>query len=139
MTNDPLAASLKVIQTSSISHWVKSVQIRIFFWSVFSRIQTEYGEIRRSLRIQSNCGKIRTRINSVLWHFLHSGCKNNLERNQTKPILKDLAYLGLKQNRKSPSGSSKRKTIETEFKYNISQIYSLVNEFLYLHIFNVGI
>ena len=25
---------------------VKSVQIRIFFWSVFSRIRTEYGEIR---------------------------------------------------------------------------------------------
>ena len=25
---------------------VKSVQIRSFFWSVFSRIRTEYGEIR---------------------------------------------------------------------------------------------
>ena len=50
------------------------------FWSVFSRIQTEYGEIRSysgpyfpafglnterysvSLHIQSECGKIRTRI-----------------------------------------------------------------------------
>ena len=29
-----------------------------FFWSVFSRIRTEYGV---SLRIQSECGKIRTR------------------------------------------------------------------------------
>ena len=29
-----------------------------FFWSVFSRIRTEYGGI---LRIQSECGKIRTR------------------------------------------------------------------------------
>ena len=29
------------------------------FWSVFSRIWTEYGEM---LRIQSNCVKIRTRI-----------------------------------------------------------------------------
>ena len=27
-------------------HCMKSVQIRSFFWSVFSRIRTEYGEIR---------------------------------------------------------------------------------------------
>ena len=27
------------------NHYVKSVQIRSFFWSGFSRIQTEYGEI----------------------------------------------------------------------------------------------
>ena len=26
------------------AHCVKSVQIRSFFWSVFSRIRTEYGE-----------------------------------------------------------------------------------------------
>ena len=28
-------------------HYVKSAQIRSFFWSVFSRIRTEYGEILR--------------------------------------------------------------------------------------------
>ena len=33
---------------------MKSVQIRSFFWSVFSRIRTEYGEIRR---ISPNVGK----------------------------------------------------------------------------------
>ena len=32
------------------------------FWPVFSRIRTEYREILVSLRIQSECGKIRTRI-----------------------------------------------------------------------------
>ena len=37
---------------------VNSVQIRIFFWSIFSHIRTEYG-------------KIRTRKNSVLGHFSH--------------------------------------------------------------------
>ena len=38
-------------------HCVKSVQIRSNFWSVFSRIRIEYGEIREvSLRIQSACG-----------------------------------------------------------------------------------
>ena len=40
-------------------HCVKSVQIRSFFWSVFSRIQPE-------------CGKIRTRKNSIFGHFSHS-------------------------------------------------------------------
>ena len=32
-----------------------------FFWSIFSRILTEYGEIR-TLRFQSEYGKIRTRV-----------------------------------------------------------------------------
>ena len=35
--------------------------VRIFFWFV-------------SLRIQSECGKIRTRKNTVLGHFSRSGC-----------------------------------------------------------------
>ena len=39
---------------------MKSVQIRSFFWSVFSRIQSE-------------CSKIRTRKNSVFGHFSRSG------------------------------------------------------------------
>ena len=38
-------------------HCVKSVQIRSYFWYIFSRIWTEYGEILVSLRIQSECGK----------------------------------------------------------------------------------
>ena len=45
-------------------HCLKSVQIRSIFWSVFSRIWTEYGEIRS--------GKIRTRKYSVFVHFSHS-------------------------------------------------------------------
>ena len=33
-----------------------------FFWFVFSRIRTEHGDLRKkSFRIQSKCGKIRTR------------------------------------------------------------------------------
>ena len=42
--------------TSFRLHCVKSVQIRSFFWSVFSCIQSEYR-------------KIRTRKNSVFGHF----------------------------------------------------------------------
>ena len=52
---------------------VKSAQMRCYFWSVFSRIRTEYGEILVSLRIQSKCGKICTRNNSVFGHFSRSG------------------------------------------------------------------
>ena len=41
-------------------HCVKSVQIRSFFWSVFSSIQTEYGDIRSispySVRNAGKCG-----------------------------------------------------------------------------------
>ena len=56
-----------------VQHCVKSVQIRSFFWSVFSRIRTEYGEIHEvSLRIQSECGKIRTSKNSIFGHFSRS-------------------------------------------------------------------
>ena len=44
-------------------HCMKIVQIRSFFWSVFSRIWTEY-----SVQIR----KIRTRKNSVFGHFSRS-------------------------------------------------------------------
>ena len=36
---------------------MKSVQIRSFFWSVFPRVWSEYGETLVSLRIQFECGK----------------------------------------------------------------------------------
>ena len=37
---------VSLVPASVYSHCVKSVQIRSFFWSMFSRIRTEYGEIR---------------------------------------------------------------------------------------------
>ena len=44
-----------------------------FFWSVFPRIWTEYGDIYAvNFCIQSEYEKIRTRKNSVFGHFLHS-------------------------------------------------------------------
>ena len=60
-------------------HRVKSVQIRSFFWFVFSRIRTEYGEIQSIyLHIQSECGKITTRKNSVFELFSRSTISLNL-------------------------------------------------------------
>ena len=57
---------------------MKSVHIRRFFWSVFSRIRTEYWDLRRSslysvnLHIQSEYRKIRTRKSSVYGQFSRS-------------------------------------------------------------------
>ena len=48
-----------------------------FFWSVLSRIRTEYGKILRiPLRIQSECGKIRSRKtpNTDTFHAVYTIC-----------------------------------------------------------------
>ena len=48
------------------SHCVKSVKVRSFSWSVFSRIRTEYGKILRissySVRIRENTDQKKLRI-----------------------------------------------------------------------------
>ena len=54
-------------------HCVKCVQIRSFFWSLFSRIRTEYVEIRSmspySVRMRENSNQ----KSSVSGHFSRSG------------------------------------------------------------------
>ena len=72
----------QIINNNYNSHCVKSIQIRSFFWSVFSRIRTEYGEILRTLRSQSECGKIRTRKNLIFWHFSSSDYVRLIESNE---------------------------------------------------------
>ena len=52
-----------------LMHCLKSAQIRSYFWSVFSCIRTEYGEILRILPTQSEYRKKRTRNKSVFGHF----------------------------------------------------------------------
>ena len=58
---------------------VKSVQLRSFFWSVFSFILTEYGIYGVNLRNQSEYRKIRTRKTSVFGHFSRSALYFNCE------------------------------------------------------------
>ena len=56
---------------------VKRVRIRSYSSPHFPRIFPHSDWIRRvSLRIQSECGKIRTRKNSVFGHFSRSECNN---------------------------------------------------------------
>ena len=54
------------------NHCVKSVKMRSFFWSVFSAFWLNMERYKISLRIQPECGKIRTRKNSVFGHIAHS-------------------------------------------------------------------
>ena len=54
---------------------VKNVQIRSFFWSVFSRIQSE-------------CGEIPTRKNSVFGHFSSSSCNTGNKKDAILQAIK---------------------------------------------------
>ena len=58
------------------------------FWSGFSSVRTEYGEIRIvSLCIRSECGKMRTRITPNMDTFyavsIHNGWNNKYGTGQT--------------------------------------------------------
>ena len=55
-----------------IMHYVKSVQIRSFFWSVFSRIRTEYGEILHISLYSVQMRENTDQNNSKYGHFLRS-------------------------------------------------------------------
>ena len=45
-TLDPVLTLLSLLLNLKEDHCAKSVQIRSFFWSVFSCIRTEYGDLR---------------------------------------------------------------------------------------------
>ena len=61
-------------------HCVKNVQIRSFFWSIFSRIRTEYGETRSISPYSVRMRQKRTRKNSAFGHFPHSGNCRSLKK-----------------------------------------------------------
>ena len=56
-------------------HCVKIVQIRSFFWSVFSRTRTEYGEILRispySVQMRKKNGPEKLRISTLFRQYLY--------------------------------------------------------------------
>ena len=57
-------------------HCVKSVQIQSYFWSVFSRIRTEYGEILRispySVRMRENTDQNNSKYGYFLRNLIQS-------------------------------------------------------------------
>ena len=50
---------LNIISWACLLDCMKSVQIRSFFWFVFSRIRTEYGDLLRKSVFSLNTGKCR--------------------------------------------------------------------------------
>ena len=57
------------IKIFAYKHCMKNVQIRSFFWSIFSFIRTEYGEVRSiflySVQMQGNTEQKKLRIWSL--------------------------------------------------------------------------
>ena len=79
-----------------IKHCVKSVRIRSFFWSVFYRIRTEYGEIRSispdSVWMLENTDQKKLRI----WTLSTIHQKRIKSSNHVSPIFQ-LMYCGFKK------------------------------------------
>ena len=74
---DPKVFSLKCFTVEDVKreinniYCVKNVQIQRFFWSVFSCIRTQYGDVLRRY-IQSEYRKIKTIKILVSGHFSHN-------------------------------------------------------------------
>ena len=69
-------STICLVRIPCILRCLKSDQVRSFFWSVFSRIRTEYAVF---LRIQSECGKIRTRKKLRIWTLFTHYCRQFLQ------------------------------------------------------------
>ena len=64
-------------------HCMKSDQIQSYFWSVFSGIQTEYGEILRISRCSVRMRENTDQKNSEYEHFLRSVQKSYIKARKT--------------------------------------------------------
>ena len=53
----------------AVPNTARSVQIRSYFWSVFSYIRTEYGALLRTSPYSVRIKEMRTRNNSIFGHF----------------------------------------------------------------------
>ena len=87
----------------STLHYVKSVPIRSFFWSVFSRIRTEYGEIRSISPYSVQMRENTDQKNSVFGHFsriVNNGRSSYVYKN-LKTITCDLTEVIRSNNQKS--------------------------------------
>ena len=67
-----MKATIKHCITHLEIHCPKNVRIQSRFWSVFSSIRTEYGDLHRTYPYSARLRKIKTRNNSVFRHFSRS-------------------------------------------------------------------
>ena len=108
---------------------MKSVQIRNFFlvriFPAFG-LNTEIYEV--SLRIQSECGKIQTRKNSIFEHILHSVTQAKLFNSSTKIHLQ-IKSIYLTKTQKSRSQNNTNLSLSL----TLSLLHSYGPPDLYLH------
>ena len=109
----------------SMQHCVKCVQIRKFFWSVFSRIRMNTMNVFLSLRIQSKCGKIRTRKNSVFGQFSRSVIKYIIKMRMLFWLYKDWSSSAETKQQKKVARTPLQKKLQN-LKRNVNQ-YRLYN------------
>ena len=93
-----------------MKHCLKSVQIRSFFWFVFSFIRTE---CRVNLHIQSECRKIPTRRNSVFGQFSRSEMTRF-----------SLLLVQLKQRKKAKTG---KPTYQIDYNFLMQNLFFVKN------------
>ena len=101
-------------------HCMKSVQIRSYYWSVFSCIRTEYGDSRSKYR------KIRTRNNSVLGHFSRS-VRSTQHGDGGRYFYQDTIYRQLPSKQKNDSRAHEMVTIPVRYQTGIFKV-SLCNK-----------
>ena len=101
-------------------HCVKSVQIRSYFWSVFSCIRTEYGDLRSKYR------KIRTRNNSVFGHFSRS-VRSTQYGDGDRYFYQDTIYRQLPTKQKDDSRAHEMVTIPVRYQTGILRCLCVIN------------
>ena len=65
-----------LLENSALCQMEDLIVISEIFWSIFSRVQTEYGKYSESLRIQSECRKNTDQNSSEYGHILRSERQN---------------------------------------------------------------
>ena len=80
--NKHIPFTFKNYSDYSNQHYVKSVWIRSFFWSVFSRIRTEYREIQSICPYAGKYGPEKTPYFDLdTFHAMYLSAKTNNDKN----------------------------------------------------------
>ena len=114
-----------------VVHCVKSVQILILFWSVFSCIWTEYEDLRSKsmylVRIQENTNQKKLRI----WTFFMQWLGNNMQLNWRYFEFSALIKLTLRMPRKKIHLKIKLKRLQKVWICGILETHTLNQLFIW--------
>ena len=82
-----------VLEWATQQHCVKDVQMQSFFWSVFSRIRTEYGVNRSKSPYSGQMWEVMDQKNSVFGHFSRSASLISFVINMLFLLVKVCMYI----------------------------------------------